>query len=118
MPRLISQTMEQKTPNIDRAIAMYKAIKGEYDFKDSIFRTDSTEMSTLKWIIQYRLTDADKVIIKIYAETQSVRETARLLGMKRATIHNEIRRIQDKIKREYYDLLKTFYDNAGSHIHR
>lgn len=65
--------------------------------EDDMFAKDGEDVLQAKRIMR-RLPPAERNIMIIYAETGSLRETARMLGCSHQTIAKEIRRIREKIK--------------------
>lgn len=72
-------------------------IYDEYAIDDDIFTEDSDKIASLKDIIFNRLEEAERRIILLYAEEQSMRKIARHLGVSVATAYHTIRRIREKI---------------------
>lgn len=64
---------------------------------DDMFTKDEEAVICMKHIMR-RLPAYERNIIILYAETGSLRETARMLGCSHQTIAKEIRRIREKIK--------------------
>lgn len=73
------------------------ALAEEYAIDDDIFSSEDIKITRLKYIIN-QLPNADKIIILMYAECQSVRKLAKILGLSHSTIYKEIKRIQKIIK--------------------
>lgn len=82
------------------AIALYKAVRQEYDYDADIFCPDAPKVKRVKQIISH-LNDADRTIIQLYAELASLRELGKLLGISRASAHKEVTRIRKAILEEY-----------------
>lgn len=74
-----------------------RAILDEYRFEDSIFSASDDRTRRIKMIIQSELSDADRIIFLVYAETQSYRVLGRLLGVSHTTAGIEVRRIRNII---------------------
>lgn len=76
-----------------------KDIMAEYevDFTD-IFNEDSDIYRTLIKVINERLTAAERIIIFMYSELQSIRQVGYMLGVSQSTAYNELKRIKNKIK--------------------
>lgn len=87
------------SPRLQEAADLYAMIQPEYEPDRDIFRPDSARMHRLKEAVE-RLPDADKVIIRLYAELQSLRKLAALLGVGRDTMGREVRRIRETIMNE------------------
>ncbi|MGN0191080.1 MAG: hypothetical protein ACI39U_05435 [Candidatus Cryptobacteroides sp.] len=82
-------------------VSIYRAIRPEYAFNPDIMTEDDERVSRLKWIIDNRLSIADKTIILLYAEIQSYRKLGRLMGLSHMTVRREVVRIKKIILEEY-----------------
>ena len=76
---------------------MYALIRPEYDYDGDVFCPDTALVRCLKKAIA-GLSDADRVIILLYAELGSLRKLAALLGVGRDTMGREVRRIRTAVK--------------------
>lgn len=76
-----------------------KDIMAEYevDFGD-ILNEDSEIYRKLIRVINTKLTTAEKIIILMYSELQSIRQVGFMLGVSQSTAYNELKRIKNKIK--------------------
>jgi len=99
--------------DLPSAAALYKATKEEYAYKGGIFDTDDQKVARTKWIIDNRLEEAERIIIRLYCELQSMAKVAKLLGIGRSTAAKEIARIRTKVLKEYYDLENDLPDGGG-----
>lgn len=72
---------------------------GDYAPDASVFRRDDERTHRVKEIIAIELPEVDRRIILLYAETGSMRETARLLGCSRTFLENNVKRIRNEIKK-------------------
>ena len=72
----------------------------DYSFNENdIFNEDSEQIRKIKWIIDNKLTDSEKVIFLMYTErNSSASATAKVLHCTPATVRNYINRIRQKIK--------------------
>lgn len=77
----------------------------EYEPDESIWNEDSEQMTKIKQAL-HNLGDADKIIFCLYAETGSLREVGKMLGVSHTTIYKEIKRI----KRYIYDYIGIVSD--------
>lgn len=91
----------KREADIRTAAQLYKATKEDYAYDGSIFTEDSPRVARTKWIIENRLDDAEKIIIRLYCELQSMAKVAKLLGIGRSTAAKEVKRIKTKILNEY-----------------
>lgn len=90
----------QKTYRVEDAVAIFKAVRPEYEFNPDIFCGDGPKARAVKWVCSNRLEDAERVLMYLYAELGSVRDLAQMLGVARSTLGDEIKRIKDKVQRE------------------
>jgi DNA-directed RNA polymerase specialized sigma subunit len=81
----------------------------DYTPNDSIFSEDEQDMYILKKALN-SLELPDKIIMLIYAENGSLRETGKELGVSHTIIYKTIK----KIRQQIYDYIKTNYPNGGS----
>ena len=79
-----------------QAADMYRLIRPEYEHDPDVFCPDPPRVRGIKAAVE-RLPDADKVIIRLYAELQSLRKLAALLGVGRDTACREVQRIRQAI---------------------
>ena len=63
-----------------------------------IFNDDDSKVELLRAIGQ--LTEADRRILYLYAETASMRETGKALGVSASTVFYIVKRIRQQIKNE------------------
>ena len=82
----------------------YKVIREDYRFDGSIFSVEPEKVARLKWIIDNRLTEVERIIILLYTDCQSYRKLAKKLTLSHQTIAREVRRIKKKILDEYHKL--------------
>ena len=82
----------------------YKTIREDYRFDGSIFSVEPDKVARLKWIIDHRLTDVERIIILLYVDCQSYRKLAKKLTLSHQTCAKEVRRIKAKILQEYQTL--------------
>ena len=73
----------------------------EYDLSSNIFSKDSLKVSLVKQIIRTKLTPAERNILLVYAELQSVRKVKDVLGSKITLTTGMVTRIRKKVKLEY-----------------
>ena len=75
-----------------------KNINEEYKIEEDIFTDYDWDYIKLIKIIESKLTTAEQIIIKMYAELASVRKVGQILGVSQSTAYLEITRIKNKIK--------------------
>ena len=63
-----------------------------------IFNDDDRKVTLLRAI--GKLTEADRRILYLYAETASMRETGKALGVSASTVYYIVKRIRQQIKNE------------------
>lgn len=89
----------------DKKIAReYKDLREDYRFDPSIFSTEPDRTARVKWIIDHRLTEVERILILLYVDCQSFRALGRRLGLSHQTCAKEVRRIKAKILQEYQTL--------------
>lgn len=87
---------------LQETIAEYRRARADYRFNPSILCEDDPKVAKVKAIIEKRLTQADRTIILLYAETGSYRKLGQMLGLSHMTARREIMRIRKTIL-SYYD---------------
>lgn len=88
---------------------LIQKIENEYKPDETIFNTDDDDMTLLKKTLM-SLKESDRIIMLLYAETQSLREVGKMLGVSHTIIYKEIKRI----KKEMYDIFKLNCNNNNS----
>lgn len=96
---------ERRTPDVSEALELYRAISRDYDPNPGIFNADPDRLRRVKWIVAYELAAADRAIIRLYAETGSLRKLARLLGISRGSAAKEVERIRRIIFDKYNEIV-------------
>lgn len=76
----------------------YNDILKEYLPDNSVFREDTELMHAVKNIIFNQLTETERRILIIYAETKSMYKTGRLLKCSASTVYKNISLIRQKIQ--------------------
>lgn len=79
----------------------YKTIREDYRYDGSIFSQEPDKIARLKWIIDNRLTEVERILILLYTDCQSYRKLAKKLTLSHQTCAKEVRRIKAKIIEEY-----------------
>lgn len=87
----------------NKIVQEFRLIKEEYAHNPDVFCKDDERVRKLKYIIDH-LDIVDRTIILLYAEYQSLREVAKLMGVSHATIRTEINRIKQIVINEYENL--------------
>ena len=82
----------------------YTQLREDYRFDGSIFSQEPDRVARVKWIIDNRLTDVERILILLYVDRQSYRKLAKELTISHQTLAKEIRRIKAKILTEYEKL--------------
>jgi DNA-directed RNA polymerase specialized sigma24 family protein len=89
----------------DKEIARdYKSIREDYRWDGSIFSQEPDRTARVKWIIDNRLTEVERILILLYVDCQSYRKLGQRLGLSHQTCAKEVRRIREKILDEYAKL--------------
>lgn len=84
---------KKKTEDID-----IKELMLEYAENNDIFTDEDDKITKVKKILWHRLNETDRRIMMIYAETASLRTTAKIIGVSVCTIHHKIHQIQEEFK--------------------
>ena len=84
----------------------FNAIREDYRFDGGLFSQEEGRLAAVKWIIDNRLTEAERIVILLYTDCQSYRKLAKRMGMSHMTIARAVRRIRKKILQEYDKLNK------------
>lgn len=87
----------------------YKEIRQDYEWDPSIFSEEPERIARVKYIIQHRLPEVDRIIILLYIDCQSYRKLGKRLGISHTTAAQEVRRIRERILLEY----QKIKDNAN-----
>ena len=69
----------------------------EYEYNDSIFNEEDFKISKIKWIVENKLSQSDRIILLLYCELGSQRKVGKMLGVSGSTINIEMKRIRKKI---------------------
>ena len=88
----------------------YKSIREDYRYQGDIFTQDPDRVARVKWIIDNRLTDTERIFILLYVDCQSYRKLGRRMGLSHQTCAKEVRRIKAKILEEYNKLTSNGTD--------
>ena len=92
----------------DKEVARdYKTIREDYRFDASIFSQEPDRTARLKWIIDNRLTEVERILILLYVDCKSYRKLGKKLTLSHQTCAKEVRRIKAKILEEYKTLEKN-----------
>lgn len=75
-----------------------KSIIDDYTEDTSIFNEEDDTIRMSKKILWHKLSESDRRIILIYADTGSLRKTAKLIGVSVGTISSRIHKIQQIFK--------------------
>lgn len=72
-----------------------RRIVGDYTMEEDIFNYDDEQLELYNKINS--LEEADRIILSLYAEYQSLRKVAKLLGVSYSTTRQQINKIKSKI---------------------
>ena len=84
---------------LNAAAELYSKIRPEYEHDPDIFCPDAPRVRRLKEAIE-RLPEGDKVIIRLYAELESLSAVAELLGVGKTAVWKDVRRIRETILKD------------------
>lgn len=79
-----------------------KWMMSEYAEDNSMFSEEDQSLRTMKHILWKDLSEADRRIILIYADTASLRKTANVLNLAVGTVVARIHKIQNMFKEKMY----------------
>lgn len=71
--------------------------RDDYGFDPSVWNADDPIVREVKRVINEELTTADRTIILLYTELQSLRKLGAIFGVSHATMRKEVTRIRDLI---------------------
>lgn len=91
--------------NEKETIHDYKTIREDFRFDGSIFSAEPRRVAIVKYILDNVLTDVDRILILLYVDEPSYRKLGKRLGISHTTAAQQIRRIKERIRKEY-DKLK------------
>lgn len=97
----------RQTFHVGDAVEIYKGIRDEFAFDADPMCGDSPRARRVKWVCSHRLETAERVLIYLYAELGNITDLAQLLGVARSTLGDELKRIKDKIRQEYDNVVDT-----------
>ena len=86
------------TPRTAELGRTYREIRRDFAFNSDPFCEDDAKVRRVKWVVENRLTQADRTIILLYAEIGSYRKLGRRLGLSHTTVKNEVHRIRKIIQ--------------------
>lgn len=75
----------------------FEEIFKEYEIDDDIFCDESPKVKALKYVIFNDLSEIERRVILLYAEEQSQRKVAKLLGISPGSVNIVIKGIRKKI---------------------
>lgn len=89
---------------VEDILAHFRDIRQEYAYDGSVMNGDNPREGKAKRALS-EIDKADRDLFILYTELESVRETARRLGIGRTTCHEQLQRIRNELKRkiESYD---------------
>lgn len=93
--------MTRNEDSITAAVRHYRAIRDDYRYDGSIFRNEDERSAKVKWIIDNKLTPADRIIITKYIDCQSTRKLGAALMISHTLVAKIVRRITAQILEEY-----------------
>lgn len=64
---------------------------------DDVMDDDEPRVRRMKWAMAHLLTEGERRVLYLYAETMSLRKVARVLGVSHMTIKSDLRRIRIRI---------------------
>ena len=86
---------------ISEVVKEFRQIREEYRWDSSIFNTEDPRVSRLKEIVETKLSQADRTILLLYVDCQSLRKLGKKLNLSHMTCRREIMRIRKIVLEEY-----------------
>lgn len=87
--------------NVNELVREYRDIRKDYEVDLDIMSNEPERLRKIKYIINYKLSVADRTILLLYVDCQSLRKVGAKMGVSHATIRNEILRIKNILFDEY-----------------
>ena len=88
-------------------------VEEEYAYDNSIWNNDEQDIKIIKQLVS-KLSDPERRLLICYAECGSLRKVSSLLGVGLTTTAQEIKIIQNKIKKQFYGNLESVDNNNDS----
>ena len=82
-------------------VSEFRKIRQDYTYNPDIMNEEDERLTRVKKIIDQKLSLADKTIILLYVDCQSLRKLAARLGVSHMTLRREVMRIKKIILEEY-----------------
>lgn len=79
---------------------LYRSVKDDYEYKDDVMSRDTDRVRRAKYITSCKLSDSDKIVIRLYAELGSLSKLGEALGFAKSTMGSRVREIQRKVRKE------------------
>ena len=82
-------------------VSEFRKIRQDYAYNPDIMNAEDERLTRVKKIIDQKLSLADKTIILLYVDCQSLRKLGARLGVSHMTLRREVQRIKNIILKEY-----------------
>ena len=82
-------------------VSEFRKIRQDYTYNPDIMNKEDERLTRVKKIIDQKLSLADKTIILLYVDCQSLRKLGARLGVSDMTLRREVQRIKNIILKEY-----------------
>ena len=82
-------------------VSEFRKIRQDYTYNPDIMNEEDERLTRVKKIIDQKLSLADKPIILLYVDCQSLRKLGARLGVSHMTLRREVQRITNIILKEY-----------------
>ena len=82
-------------------VSEFRKIRQDYTYNPDIMNEEDERLTSVKKIIDQKLSLADKTIILLYVDCQSYRKLGKRLGVSHMTLRREVQRIKNRILKEY-----------------
>lgn len=90
----------RKPKDLRKAREILADARADYGFDPSVWNGDEERVREVKRIINEDLSTADRTIILLYTELQSLRKLGEIFGVSHATMRKEVSRIRGLIIKE------------------
>lgn len=86
---------------ISEVVKEFRQIREEYRFDPSVMNTEDERIRRLKYVIENKLTQADRTILLLYVDCLSFRKLGKKLNISHMSVRREIIRIRQIVLDEY-----------------
>lgn len=88
---------------MNRTAEIYRNCKADYEYNGDVMCKDSDRVRRAKYVTSHRISEQDKVVIRLYAELGSLSKLGNAMGVAKSTIRSQVVRIQRQVQKEMED---------------